>query len=185
MRTCCATFSEVPTSWRRPAPSACKSSRCFGQSTSSQVKSSSEMTPSTTSPLGRPTGARYREGAPRRNLLGLVAPSSGIIQGALSLYQAPTAQGAICRAPAGCSWVLAGLSCAQGRVAAAAATRLLLSMIFPRNRQATAGPRRKPISRSQATGPMKPGGLKKTSAHAHGRRRDGAASARADHHDHV
>ena len=37
------------------------------------------MAPSTTSPAGRSTGARYREGAFLRNLLGLVAPFSGII----------------------------------------------------------------------------------------------------------
>ena len=56
-------------------PSQVKSS----QVKSSQVKSSSKMAPSTTSPAGRSTGARYREGAFLRNLLGLVAPFSGII----------------------------------------------------------------------------------------------------------
>ena len=49
---------------------------------SSRVKSSQvkfKMAPSTTSPAGRSTGARYREGAFLRNLMGLVAPLSGII----------------------------------------------------------------------------------------------------------
>ena len=48
------------------------------------------MAPSTTSPAGRSTGARYREGAFLRNLLGRVAPFSGIIHVYFFLWGVPS-----------------------------------------------------------------------------------------------